>query len=371
MQLRSLSKIALLLSIQPLSVFASPFAQTNLVSNVPGLAANFDANLKNPWGMSFSGTSPIWVSNQGSNNATLYTGAGVPQALVVTVPPTSPPPTGPTGQVFNSAGAGNFLSPANGVASNFIFATLAGSIDAWNGSNGTTASVVVPPSGGVYTGLAIGNNGSGNFLYAANFGGGHIDVFNSSFAPTSLAGSFTDPNLPAGYVPYNIQNVGGKLYVEYATVDPITHEAAEGAGLGVVDVFDTNGNFLQRIHSGGQLNAPWGIAIAPAGFGEFGGDVLVGNFGDGTINAFDPITGNYVGTLRDSSGNPIVNDGLWGIAFGNSSANPNALYFTAGIHDEADGLFGEIQAVPEPAAMALVAMGFLGLVGIARRRRRA
>lgn len=371
MKLNSLPKIALLFSAQSFIVFASPFAQTNLVSNVPGLAANFDANLKNPWGMSFSGTSPIWVSNQGSNNATLYTGAGVPQALVVTVPPTSPPPTGPTGQVFNSAGAGNFLSPANGMASNFIFATLAGSIDAWNGSNGTTASVVATTPGAVYTGLAIGNNGSGNFLYAANFGGGHIDVFNSTFAPTTLAGSFVDPNLPAGYVPYNIQNVGGKLYVQYATVDPTTHEAAKGAGLGVVDTFDLNGNFLQRLTANGSLNAPWGIAIAPAGFGEFGGDVLVGNFGDGKINAFDPANGNWLGVLTDSSGNPIVNDGLWGIAFGNSSANPNALYFNAGIHDEADGLFGEIQAVPEPAAMALVAMGFLGLAGIARRRRSA
>jgi uncharacterized protein (TIGR03118 family) len=369
MQLRSLSKIALLFSAQSLVLLASPFGQTNLVSNVPGLAATLDANLKNPWGMSFSGTSPIWVSNQGSNNSTLYTGTGVPQALVVTVPPTSPPPTGPTGTVFNSAGAGNFLSPANGAASNFIFATLAGSIDAWNGSNGTTASVVASTAGAVYTGLAIGNNGSNNFLYAANFAGGRIDVFNSSFAPTTLAGSFTDPNLPAGYVPYNVQNLNGKLYVEYATVNPVTHEAAVGAGLGIVDLFDANGNFLQRLASNGSLNAPWGIAIAPAGFGEFGGDVLVGNFGDGKINAFNPVSGNWLGVLTDSSGNPIVNDGLWGIAFGNSSANPNALYFSAGINDEADGLFGEIQAVPEPAAAALLGLGCLGMAVIARRRR--
>ena len=371
MKLRSLPKIALLLSIQPLAVFASPFAQTNLVSNVPGLAANFDANLRNPWGVSHSATSPFWVSNQVSNNATLYNAASVPQALVVTVPPTAPPPTGPTGMVNNSFGAGNFVE--NGAPASFIFATLAGSIDAWNASNGTTAAVVASTPGAVYTGLAIGTNGTANFLYAANFGGGRIDVFNSSFAPTSPSGSFVDPNLPAGYVPYNIQNIGGKLYVEYAQVDPITHEAAEGAGLGVVNVFDTNGNFLQRIHSGGQLNAPWGIAIAPAGFGEFGGDVLVGNFGDGTINAFDPITGNYVGTLRDSSGNPIVNDGLWSLDFraNGSGFDPNALFITAGINDEADGLFAEIRAVPEPAAMALFALGLLGVAGIARRRKRA
>jgi uncharacterized protein (TIGR03118 family) len=366
MKLSSLGKIALLFSAQSLVVFASPFAQTNLVSNVPGLAANFDTNLKNPWGMAFSGTSPIWVADNDTSMATVYSGAGVPNAsLIVAVP------RFPTGTVFNSAGTGNFASPVNGVASNFIFATLAGSIDAWNGSNGTTASIVATTPGAVYTGLAIGSNASGNFLYAANFAGGHIDVFNSSFALTSLAGSFTDPNLPAGYVPDNVQNLGGKLYVQYAQPDPVTHEAAIGAGLGVVDVFDTSGNFLQRLAANGSLNAPWGIAIAPAGFGEFGGDILVGNFGDGKINAFDPANGNWLGVLTDSSGNPLVNDGLWAIAFGNSSANPNALYFNAGIHDEADGLFGEIQAVPEPAAMALVAMGFLGLVGITRRRRRA
>ena len=133
--------------------------------------------------------------------------------------------------------------------------------------------------------------------------------------PRLSSGSFTDPNLPAGYVPYNVQSLGGKLYVQYAQVDPVTHEAAEGAGLGVVDVFDANGNFLQRLHNGGPLNAPWGIAIAPAGFGEFGGDVLVGNFGDGTINAFDPGNGNFLGTLKDSSGNPIVNEGLWALDF--------------------------------------------------------
>jgi len=371
MKLRSLPKIALLLSIQPLAVLASPFAQTNLVSNVPGLAANFDANLRNPWGVSHSATSPFWVSNQASNNSTLYNAASVPQALVVTVPPIAPPPTGPTGQVNNSFGAGNFVE--NGAPAVFIFATLAGSIDAWNGSNGTTAAIVASTPGAVYTGLAIGTNGTANFLYAANFGGGHVDVFNSSFAPTTLAGSFVDPNLPAGYVPYNIQNIGGKLYVEYAQVDPITHEAAEGAGLGVVNVFDTNGNFLQRIHSGGQLNAPWGIAIAPAGFGEFGGDILVGNFGDGTINAFDPITGNYVGTLRDASGNPIVNDSLWALDFRapGSGFDPNTLFITAGINDEADGLFASIRAVPEPAAMALFALGLLGVAGIARRHKRA
>jgi uncharacterized protein (TIGR03118 family) len=371
MRLRSLSRVAILLSFQSLVVFGSPFAQTNLVSNVPGLAANLDPDLRNPWGVSHSATSPFWISNQVSNNSVLYNSSIVKQGLIVSVPPTAPPPTGPTGQVNNSFGAGNFVE--NGAPASFIFATLAGSIDAWNSSNGTTASIVASTPGAVYTGLAIGTNGTANFLYAANFAGGRIDVFNSSFAPTTPSGSFTDPNLPTGYVPYNIQNVGGKLYVQYAQVDPITHEAAEGAGLGVVNVFDTNGNFLQRIHAGGPLNAPWGIAVAPAGFGEFGGDILVGNFGDGTINAFDPITGDFLGALKDSSGNPIVNDGLWALDFRapGSGFDPNTLFITAGINDESDGLFAQIQAVPEPAAMAFVALGLLGLAGIARRRRSA
>ena len=334
MKLHSLPKIAFLFSIQSVAVFASPFAQTNLVSNVPGLAANFDANLKNPWGISHSATSPFWISNQASNNSTLYSAVGaIPQALVVSVGPTAPPPTGPTGQVFAGI-AGNFVE--NGAPANFIFATLAGSIDAWNGSNGTTAAVVASTPGAVYTGLALGNNGTANFLYAANFAGGRVDVFNSSFAPATLAGSFTDPNLPAGYVPYNIQNIGGKLYVEYAQVDPNTHEAAEGAGLGVVDVFDTSGNFLQRIHSGGQLNAPWGIAIAPNGFGEFGGDVLVGNFGDGTIT---PSTPSPAITWARSRMRLAIRSSMTASGHWISAPIRARLFITAGINDEADGLF--------------------------------
>jgi uncharacterized protein (TIGR03118 family) len=368
MKLRSLAKLICIFSVQGAALFSAPFRQTNLVSDIPGLAANLDPSLVNPWGISHSATSPFWVSDQGTNKSTLYNGFGVPQALVVTTPPVNPPPTGPTGQVFANI-AGNFLD--GGAPATFIFATLSGTIDAWNSGNGTTAAVAHTTPGAVYTGLAIGNNGA-NLLYAANFGAGHIDVFNSSFAPTTVPGPFVDPMLPpGGYVPYNIQNIGGKLYVEYAKVDPVTHKALVQAGVGVVAVFDTNGGFLQQISAGGALNAPWGVAIAPAGFGQFGGDILVGNFGDGTINAYDPTTGMFLGSLTDASGNPIVNDGLWALEFGNGGTgfNANALYITAGIQGETHGLFAEIQAVPEPGAMALLGLGFLGIAAIARRRR--
>lgn len=349
-------------SISATSLLGASFAQTNLVSDIPGMAAFTDPNLKNPWGMSFNATSPIWVSNQGTGTSTLYSGTGVPNSLVVTVPPASP-----TGQVFNSAGAGNFVNPNNGNAATFIFATLAGTIDVWNGGTTAVAAKTVP--GAVFTGLALANNGAGNFLYAADFAGAKIQVFNSSFTATNLSGSFVDPNLPTGYSPYNVQNIGGTLYVEYAAVNPITHQASTVAGQGVVDAYDLNGNLLSRLVSaGGTLDAPWGVAIAPAGFGDFGGDLLVGNFGDGRINAFNALTGAFQGTLTDASGNPIVNSGLWGIAFGNSSANPNALYFAAGINDEADGLFGQIHAVPEPGALGLIALGFFGLVASLRRK---
>jgi uncharacterized protein (TIGR03118 family) len=363
--------LATLVAMLPRSVSADTFGQTNLVSDIPGMALTTDPNLKNPWGMSFSATSPIWVSNQGTTTATLYTGAGVRapagNPLVVSVPPTSPPPTGPTGQVFNSAGTGNFIdgtSPAN-----FIFSTLAGTIDAWNPSNGTTAAVKATTPGAVYTGLALANNGSGNFLYAANFvAGGGINVFDSTFTTTKLSGSFTDPGALPGYSPYNIQAINGKLYVEYAQFNPANGMAVVGSGLGYVDIFDFNGNLLQRLATGGQLNAPWGVAVAPAGFGNLSGDVLIGNFGNGEINAYTS-SGSWLEALSDSTGAPLVNSGLWGLAFGNSSANPMALYFNAGINNQADGLFGDIVAIPEPSAWMLGGLGLLALISLRRHFR--
>jgi uncharacterized protein (TIGR03118 family) len=282
--------------------------------------------------------------------------------LVVTVPPGTAA-TGPTGQV--SAGPSTNFA-LNGSPASFIFDTLGGTVDAWNG--GATATVVATTAGARYEGLALANN----MLFAANFvTGGGINVFNSSYAAVTTAGNFTDPNIPAGYAPYNIQNINGNLYVEYAKVNPVSGipVAPSGAG-GYVDVFDVNGNLVQRLVSNGPLDAPWGVALAPAGFGNFGSDLLIGNFGNGQINAFNPTTGNWLGALTDASGNPIVNPDLWAIEFGNSAANPNALYFNAGINSGNDGLFGDIQAVPEPDALALTVLGILGLLGYAGQRRR-
>ena len=339
---------------------ATIFGQTNLTSDIPGLAPNMDASLKNPWGVSFSPTSPFWVSDQVSGIATLYNAAGQKQTLVVTTPPAAP-----TGQVFNSTTAG-FVEP-NGQKAVFIFATIPGTIDAWNSGNDGTAVVEATSANSAYTGLALANNGSGDFLYAANFRTGHIDVFNSSFAPVSLSGSFTDPNLPAGYAPYGIQAIGGKLYVQYAQVDPVTHKAAVGAGLGIVDVFDANGGSLQRLVTGGSLNAPWGITLAPSAFGDFSNDLLIGNFGDGVINAFDQ-SGAFRGSLKDVHGNPIANPGLWSLEFRAApNFDPNTLFFTAGINNEADGLFGSIQVAPEPGTLAPIALG-LALTLLLRRR---
>jgi uncharacterized protein (TIGR03118 family) len=347
----------LVLSLSPALSLADSFTQTNLVSDVNGLAAVTDPNLKNPWGASFSATSPFWVSNQASGTSTLYQGNGAIVPLVVSMPAGASPPSGPTGQVFNNTTG--FALPSGGAA-NFIFATLSGTIDAWNGSAGTTAVQVVSTPGAIYTGLALGSSGGSNFLYAAD-STGQIRVFNSTYQPVTLNGSFTDPLAIAGFVPFNIQLVGSSLYVTYAELTP------EGGALpgGYVDVFNTDGTFSKRLATGGLLEAPWGIALAPSTFGSFAGNLLIGNFGNGEINAYNPLTGLFEGTVKGTNGLPLVNDNLWALEFrtGGTNVDPNALYFTAGINGEKDGLLGEITdaSIPEPATYTLVGLGVLAL----------
>jgi uncharacterized protein (TIGR03118 family) len=341
---------------------ASVFVQTNLVSDIPGLAPVTDSNLVNPWGISFSPTSPFWVSDQGKNVSTLYNASGAQQGgpLIVSTP------GGPTGQVFNPT-TGFLIN--GGTSATFIFSTLSGAIEAWNGAQGTTAATVVPSTGGSYTGLTMGSVNGSNLLYAANKAGGNIAVFDSTFQPVNLgSGAFVDPSVPAGLTPYNIQNLGGKLYVEYS--------GARGAPGGYVAVFDTSGNLLQSINDS-HLDAPWGVALAPAGFGDFGGDLLVGNFGSGMIDAFNATTGAFAGVLTDSSGNPIVNSGLWALEFrtpvagnANTGSDPNSLFFVAGINGETDGLFGRINPTPEPGTLATAFLVIAGVFGLKVLRNR-
>ena len=351
---------------------ATVFSQTNLVSDVPGLAPITDANLKNPWGVSFGATSPFWVSDQATNVSTLYsvTSAGVSKlGLTVAIPQTASGPQGPTGQVSNSTSS--FV--VNGAPANFIFANLNGTISAWNGILGTGAQIQATTPGALYTGLAIGSGASGPLIYAANGAQNRVDVFNGTFAPVSLGSAAfqdSDPRL-AGLVPFNVQDIGNEIYVTYA---PATRSAQISApeGVGGVAVFDANGNLIRTLVMDSKLAAPWGVALAPAGFGGFGGDLLVGNFSYAVseINAFDPTTGAFLGTITDGNGNPIINSGLWDLTFGNggNGGDRDTLYFAAGINGEADGLFGAIAPVPEPSTLGLLSVGVLGLCGFYWRR---
>ncbi len=359
------SRLAILLVLfglqaaQPARAFLG-YDQTNLVSNIPGLAKFTDPGMINPWGMSSSATSPIWVSDNGSDLSTLYNGAGAKQGLVVSFAAQS---GSPTGQVFNSG--------SDFKANRFIFAGEDGTISGWRGALGTNAETDAIVSGAVYKGLAMGTSGALNYLYAANFHDGRIDVFDGNYNPTLFATPFTDPTLPSGYAPFNIQNIGGKLYVTYALQDAAKHDDVGGAGHGFVDVFNTDGSFVQRLVSQGSLDSPWGLALAPGDFGDFSNDLLVGNFGDGTINAYDPLTGASQGQMLDGKGNALHIDGLWGLMFGNggNGGAKNEMYFTAGINGEQDGLFGKLSAVPEPNTGILMLMGMASLVLIVKKNR--
>jgi uncharacterized protein (TIGR03118 family) len=339
----------------------SIFVETDIVSDVPGLAPVTDPNLKNPWGVSFSATSPFWTSNAGSNTSTLYAANGTPNAMVVAVAGS------PTGQINNGSGTGFLVA---GTSARFIFDTLGGTIQGWTGGN--AAVVEASKAGAAYTGLAFGSVNGANFLYAANFAQNSIDVYNSSWASTTLPGNFTDPNLPSGYRPFNIQSINGNLYVEYAQAGTGPMSPGRGAGLGVVDIYSPSGVLLQTlIGLGGQLNAPWGVTLAPAGFGAFGGDLLVGNFGDGQINAFNPTTGAFLGTIDGSNGNPLANSNLWALETRTAAGfDNNGVYITAGINGQTDGLFSVIDAAPEPGTFSMLALGTGAVAAWLLRRRR-
>jgi uncharacterized protein (TIGR03118 family) len=373
-------------SLGALPAGAAPYVQTDLVSDLTGLAQLTEPELVNPWGVSHTGTSPIWTSNQGTSTANLFS---ITSALTVTkVAPagtngniTIPPGgvgTGPTGQVASTSttsflvGNGGDNNPAH-----FMFANLNGTIAAWDTGQGAFTQVTTP--GALYTGLAI--NSSQNRLYAANGNsGGRIDVFDSAFHPVNLgATAFTDPNLPANFVPFNVQDIGGKVYVTYAPAGR-GNQLAATPGLGIVDVFDENGGSLQRLITGSALAplaAPWGLALAPAGFGVFGGDLLVGNFSTvaSEINAFDPNTGAFAGTITVDPGAGNTPGGLWGLIFGNggSGGPANTLFFSDGLDSETHGLFAALTpaatAAPEPSGLVILGTA-LAMLGVRRFRSR-
>lgn len=328
------------------------YQQTNLVSDLAGVAKLTDPKLVNPWGLVHAPTSPWWIANNNAGVSTLYNGQGRAVPLVVTIPAPAGSHAGtlaaPTGVVFNSTS--DFTVSKNGHAgpSLFIFATEDGTISGWNPNVDRTHAILAVDrstvgAGAVYKGLALGSTAHGTFLYAADFRLGTVEMFDSHF---HLAGSFTDPSVPKGYAPFGIQNIGGNLYVTFALQNAAKHDDVSGPGHGFVDVFDTSGKMIRRLISRGQLNSPWGLALAPANFGQFSHALLVGNFGDGRINVFDPNTGASLGQLKNRSGAPIVIDDLWGLAFGNGAVAgaTNELFFAAGIHDEMHGLFGKIQS---------------------------
>ena len=326
------------------------FRQTNLVSDLPVMAQLTDPDLVNPWGLAAGPTTPVWVANNGTGKATIYPGFvnGSPiqkAGLVVSIPGGAP-----TGQVFNGTPGFVVHSGAASGPAPFLFDSEAGLVTGWNPGvppppPSTQAQIGASTTDAIYMGLAIASTGSGTFLYAADFHHGQIDVFDSSFNLVHLSGSFSDPKIPSGYAPFNIQELGGLLYVAYAKQDADREDEVAGPSLGFVDVYSTSGHLLRHLIQRGQLNAPWGLVLAPEGFGRFGGALLVGNFGDGRINAYKPRNGKFLGRLRDEDGSPIEIEGLWALRFGNGvTGNPTTLLFTAGIEDEEHGLFGAIEA---------------------------
>ncbi|MBV8956067.1 MAG: TIGR03118 family protein [Solirubrobacterales bacterium] len=328
------------------SAGASPgqYQQTNLISDIPGVARITDANLVNPWGQAAGPATPLWVADNGKDVSTLYSG-GVNGSIPAIVPLVVSIPGGaPTGVVWNATDGFKITTDKGTAPANFIFDSEAGKITAWSRVvSGTTAQVEHSRKQAVYKGLAIASAGGATYLYAANFHSGRIEVYNSRFKRVRLSGHFRDAQIPAGFAPFDVQELAGKLYVTYAKQNAQRHDDVAGPGNGFVDVFDTSGHLLTRLVAHGDLNSPWGLALAPASFGAFAGELLVGNFGDGKIHAYDPMTGAAKGELVNTDNNPIQINGLWALRFGNGVFGAaDTLVFTAGIGDESHGLLGEI-----------------------------
>lgn len=329
------------------------FQQRNLVSDGGVPAAHTDPNLVNAWGVAFNPFGFVWVADADAGVSTLYDGDGNPQSLVVQIPGPagSNEPGEPTGIVFNASSG--FVVSKSGVSgpSRFLFATENGVIAGWAPNVDTTHAIRVidySTSRANYKGLALSAGGSGQLLYAADFFHARVDVFDSMFHRVTLPmGAFTDPNIPAGYAPFGIHAIGGDIYVTYAKQDASMSEEVPGPGRGYVDVYTPKGRLIRRVATRGVLNAPWGVALAPAGFGHFGGALLIGNFGDGRINAFEPVFNIGLGPLLDRDYHPIRIDGLWGLAFGNGFNNQpvNTLFFAAGPDDEEHGLYGRLDVI--------------------------
>ncbi|MBS3651667.1 TIGR03118 family protein [Pseudaminobacter sp. 19-2017] len=332
------------------------FAQTNLVSDGFVQAPVIDPNLINPWGVSTPAPNRFWVSDNGTGVTTIYDGRGNPQtvaghtAITIAAPPGQTEPSSPTGQVFNKSGHGFKISSGGKTGSSvFMFATEDGTISGWNPNVNSGSSVLAVDNsnggeGAVYKGLAIADTKHGARLYAANFRSGKVEAYDQNF---DLVRRFTDRHLPKGFAPFNVQVLDNRLFVSFALQDADKKDDVAGAGNGFVDEFDLKGNLLNRVASRGPLNSPWGLATAPKDFGKFSRDLLVGNFGDGTINAFDRKTDKFEGKLRGADGKPITIGDLWALVPGSSrpNGNPKKIYFTAGVENEEHGLFGTLSAI--------------------------
>lgn len=358
---RRLAAVALSFLLFPLVAKAQQYKQTNLVSDIMGMAPTFDPNLKNPWGITRGTPTPTnpngsvwWVGNNNSGTTTLYTGVGqiIPingNGIVIVPPPAFEPNavSTPTGVIFNGSPTDFLVAP--GAAARFIFSTEDGTISGWAG--GKSAALKVDNSdngsanGAVYKGMTSAETNGNRFLYAANFRSGKVEVYNTNFTRVYLGeDAFAAEEVPDGFAPFNVQNVGGTLFVTYAKQDAARHDPVAGDGFGFVELFTPEGRHIGRLQPGDWFNAPWGVVWTTRDFGEFSNAILVGNFRSGRIAAFNGFTHKFLGFLKNQNGSLITIDGLWSLTFGNDGAAglANTLFFTAGINGENDGLFGTI-----------------------------